>query len=257
MGNGMKKAERWNAILQRLADDGSLAVTDIAGDLGVSDSTIRRDLTELEVSNLLHRVHGGAMATGVLNEQPLSTKSTQHLEQKRAIAAEAATRLTDGMAVGLSGGTTVTELAKILTGQRVTVVTNALNIAAMLVVWPNVELIVTGGIGRPKTAELVGSIAESTIAALNLDMAFVGADGISASAGLTTHNVTEARTNLTLIRRTNTTICLADSSKIGRASFAQICPFTEITELITDDGADPSFVAALKDMGVVVTTISP
>jgi DeoR family transcriptional regulator of aga operon len=251
----MKKAERWNAILQRLADDGSLAVSDIAGALGVSDSTIRRDLSELQLSNLLHRVHGGAMATGVLNEQPLSTKSTQHLEQKRAIAVEALTRLGDGMAVGLSGGTTVTELAKLLTGHQITVVTNALNIAAMLVMWPNVELIVTGGIARPKTAELVGPIAESTIETLNFDVAFVGADGIS--AGLTTHNVTEARTNLTLIRRSKTTICLADSSKIGRASFAQICSFSEIDELITDDGAAPSFVGALRDMGVAVTLASP
>jgi DeoR family transcriptional regulator of aga operon len=252
----MKKAERWNAILQRLADDGSLVVSDIAGSLGVSDSTIRRDLTELQLSNLVHRVHGGAMATGVLNEQPLSTKSTQQLEQKRAIATEAATRISDGMAVGLSGGTTVTELAKLLTEHHVTVVTNALNIAAMLVMWPNVELLVTGGIARPKTAELVGSIAETTIGALNFDIAFVGADGISASSGLTTHNVTEARTNLTLIRRSKTAICLADSSKIGRASFAQICPFSEITELITDDGADPSFVGGLRDMGIAVTTVS-
>jgi DeoR family transcriptional regulator, aga operon transcriptional repressor len=251
----MKKAERWNTILQRLAHQGGLSVSTLADDLGVSVSTIRRDFSGLQASNLLHRVHGGAMTSGVLNELSIGAKSGQHLEQKQAIAREGALRVSDGMAIGMSGGTTVTELAKALSNSNITVVTNALNIAAMLMMSPNIELIVTGGIARPKTAELVGPIAETMLSTLTLDLVFIGADGVSLSAGLTTNNIIEARTNLALLRRAHRTICLVDSAKLGRASFAQICPFSQIAELVTDDGADPTFVSRLQDAGLNVTVV--
>jgi DeoR family transcriptional regulator of aga operon len=251
----MKKAERWNTILQRLANEGGLSVSTLANDLGVSDSTIRRDLSGLHASNLLHRVHGGAMTSGVLNELSIGAKSRQHLEQKQAIAQEAARRVSDGMVIGMSGGTTVTELAKALSNRDLTVVTNALNIAAMLIMSPNIELVVTGGIARPKTAELVGPIAETTLSTLSLDLVFIGADGVSLSAGLTTNNIIEAGTNLALLRRAHQTICLVDSTKLGRASFAQICPFSQLAELITDSGADPEFVSGLQDTGLNVAVV--
>jgi DeoR family transcriptional regulator of aga operon len=251
----VKKAERWNTILQRLSYQGGLSVTTLADELGVSVSTVRRDLSQLQATNRLHRVHGGAMTSGVLNELAIGARSQRNLDQKQHIAQAAATYVTHGMAIGLSGGTTVTELAKALAHKRITVVTNALNIAAMLMASPTIELIVTGGIARPKTAELVGPIAETTLSKLNLDLVFMGADGVSVRSGLTTNDVSEARTNSSLLGRGHRIICLADSAKLGRASFAQICSLSEVDELITDEAADIRLVSRMRDAGLAVRIV--
>ena len=105
--------------------------------------------------------------------------------------------------------------------QRLTVVTNALNIASELAIRPNLKLVVTGGWARSESYELVGPIAEQSLAGLNLDTVFLGVDGISSEAGLTTHHEVEAHTNLALMERARRIVVVADSSKIGRTAFAQ------------------------------------
>lgn len=252
----MQQAERLSAILQRLADDSSVAVADLCADLSVSPATIRRDLELLEQQRLLSRTHGGAIAQGVVYELPLRYKSGRYQKEKRRIALVAATRVTDGEAIGLSGGTTTTEVARALVDrQRLTVVTNALNIAGELAIRPNLKLIVTGGWARPESYELVGPLAEQSLAGLNLDTVFLGVDGISHQAGLTTHHEVEAHTNLALIRRARHAIVVADSSKIGKIAFAQICPIDDIQELITDGDGDPTPLEVLREAGVIVTTV--
>src|ERR671934_844303 len=120
----MRQAERFAAIVERLSANGSVAVGDLAHELGVSAATVRRDLALMEDQRLLSRTHGGAVAHGVLYELPLRYKSARHLEEKRRIAHEAAGRIQDGMAVGLTGGTTPTEGAPALVDRpRVTGVT--------------------------------------------------------------------------------------------------------------------------------------
>src|SRR5207344_2893814 len=157
---------------------------DLAGRLDVSAATIRRDLELLEEQRLLRRTHGGAVSHGVLYELPLRYKSGQHQEEKRRIAQAAAARVSDGAAVGLTGGTTCTEVARALVDhQRLTVVTNALNIAAELAIRPTLKLVVTGGTARPESYELVGPIAELALEGLQLDVAIVGVDGIDATHG--------------------------------------------------------------------------
>ena len=151
---------------------------------------------------MLTRTHGGAVAQGVLYELPLRYKSGRHQEEKKRIAAEAASRVADGVAIGLTGGTTTTEVARaVIDRQRLTVVTNALNIASELAIRPNLKLVVTGGYARPESYELVGPLAEQALAGLNLDVVFLGVDGISPTAGITTHHEVEAHTNLALIER--------------------------------------------------------
>lgn len=244
------------AILERLSLDGSVNVAQIATDLAVSPATIRRDLRLLESQRLLGRTHGGAVPQGVLYELPLRYKTARQPEQKLRIAREAATRVPDGAAIGLTGGTTTTEVARALVErERLTVVTNALNIAAELAVRPNLKLVVTGGVARPESYELVGPIAEQSLHGLNLDAVFLAVDGISARAGLTTHHEVEAGTNRALLERAHRVIVVADSSKLERAAFARICDLHEIDELITDDGAHPAAVAALRDGGLTVTTV--
>ena len=252
----MQQTQRLSAILERLAADGSVGVHEIAQALDVSTATVRRDLQLLEEQKLLGRTHGGAVSHGVLYELPLRYKTTRQTEEKRRIAREAASRVIEGWAIGLTGGTTTTEVARALADHpQLTVVTNALNIAAEIAVRPNLKLVVTGGVARPESYELVGPIAEASLQGLNLDMVFLAVNGISDRAHLTTHHEVEAGTNRALIERANRVIVVADSSKIGQIAFARICLLSDVTELITDSGADPGKLAALEKQGLRVTTV--
>jgi DeoR family transcriptional regulator of aga operon len=252
----MRQADRLSSVLERLSGNGSVGVGDLAGELGVSPATVRRDLRLLEDQHLLTRTHGGAVAHGVLYELPLRYRSARHGEQKLRIAREAAARISEGTAVGLTGGTTTTEVARALvTTPRLTVVTNSLSIASELAVRPNLKLVVTGGVARAESYELVGPLAESSLAGLNLDVVLVGVDGISARAGLTTHHEVEAHTNRALIDRASVVIVVADSSKLGVVAFAQICELGRITEVITDEEAAPAAVRELTAEGIQVTTV--
>jgi DeoR family transcriptional regulator of aga operon len=134
-------------------------------------------------------------------------------------------------------------------------VTNALNIASELAVRPNLKLVVTGGVARSKSYELVGPLAEQVLADLNLDIVFIGVDGIDPTAGLTTHHEIEAHTNRALIERAQRVVVVADSSKIGRVAFARICELEGVHEMITDAGADPGIVERISEAGVEVTTV--
>jgi DeoR family transcriptional regulator, aga operon transcriptional repressor len=252
----VRRAERLGQILERLAGNGSVSVADIASDLDVSAATIRRDLQLLESQRLLARMHGGAVAHGVLYELPLRYKSARYQQEKVRVAQEAAGRVSDGMAVGFTGGTTTTEVARgIAERQRLTVVTNALNIASELALRANLKLVVTGGVARSESYELVGPLAEKSLAGLNLDVVFIGVDGIDASAGLTTHHEIEAQTNRALIERAQHVVVVADSSKIGAVAFARICDLERVHEMITDSGADRGIIQRISDAGVEVTTV--
>jgi len=252
----VQQPQRLSAILERLSVDGSIGVVDIARELEVSPATVRRDLQLLESQRLIGRTHGGAVPQGVLYELPLRYKSTRQTEEKKRIAREAASRVAEGWAVGLTGGTTTTEVARALVDRSsLTVVTNALNIAAEIAVRPNVKLVVTGGVARAESYELVGPIAEASLEGLNLDMVFLAVDGISPRAQLTTHHEVEAGTNRALLARADRVTVVADSSKIGKVAFARICELDDVTELITDDAADPEQLAALQERGLRVTTV--
>jgi DeoR family transcriptional regulator, aga operon transcriptional repressor len=251
----MHKSARLSAILERLANGGTVDVGALAKELSASPATIRRDLAALERQRLLARTHGGAVAHAVSYELPLRYKGIRFAEEKRRIATAAAGTVTEGMAVGLTGGTTATEVARAVAGQRLTIVTNALNIASELGVRPNIKLIVTGGLARSQSYELSGPIAEASLTGLNLDVAFIGVDGVDATAGCTTHEEVEAHTNAVMIRHAERVVLVADSSKIGKVAFARICEAGEVDELITDRAAGPAAVRALTDAGVRVRLV--
>jgi DeoR family transcriptional regulator of aga operon len=252
----MRQADRLAAILERLSENGGVGVAELATDLHASAATVRRDLQLLEEQRLLSRTHGGAVAQGMLYELPLRYRSARHEDEKRRIAAAAAERVSEGMVVGLTGGTTTTEVARKLSDRRrLTIVTNSLSIAAELAVRPNLKLVVTGGVARPESYELIGPLAETTLTGLNLDFAIVGVDGISADAGLTTHHEAEAHTNRALIERARRTLIVADSSKVGQTAFARICEVERVDELITDSVADSAELAGLREAGIAVTIV--
>ena len=252
----MRRAERLGAILDELSEGGTVDVAALSRRLGASAATIRRDLVLLDTQRLLTRTHGGAVAHGVAYELPLRYKAGRHQEEKRRIADEAASRVSEGMAIGLTGGTTTTEVSRaIVDVDRLTVVTNALNIASELAIRRNLKLVVTGGWARSESYELVGPLAEATLAGLQLDLACVGVDGVSARTGLTTHHEAEAHTNLTLMEHARRVIVVADGSKVGKAAFAQIAPLDRVNELITDDSADRGALGQIREAGVEVTIV--
>lgn len=252
----MRQADRLTGILERLAASGGIDVTELAEQLRVSPATVRRDLRLLEEQRLLSRTHGGAVARGVHYELPLRYRTARYGPEKRRIAENAAERVADGMVVGLTGGTTTTEVARALSDRgRLTIVTNSLSIAAELAVRPNLKLVVTGGVARPESYELIGPLAEATLAGLNVDLSIVGVDGLSVASGLTTHHEAEAHTNRALIERSARTIVVADSSKIGHTAFARIVGTDVVEELITDRAADATELQALGEAGVTITVI--
>lgn len=256
MLRGMLQTERLAAILERLSAEREVRVAELAHDLGASAATIRRDLSLLQDQRLLTRTHGGAVAHGVLYELPLRYKGARHRDEKRAIAAAAASRIRDGMTVGLTGGTTCTEVARALVErQRLTIVTNALNIASELAVRPNLRLVVTGGTARPESYELVGPMAEHALAGLQLDLAIIGVDGVEAEHGCTTHHEVEAHTNAVLIERARRVVVVADASKVGATAFARICPIDAVHELITDRAAGVRELHGIREAGVRVETV--
>lgn len=253
----IRRADRLAAILERLSSDRSLGVKDLADLFGVSHATLRRDLQVLAEQGLVQRIHGGVLAPGSSHELPVRYRDAQHREEKQRIALEATRRIPDGpIAVGLTGGTTTSEVAGLLKDRSsLTVITNALNIAADLAISPRIKLVVTGGVSRAQSYELVGQWAEYTLRGLNVGIAIVGTDGISADGGLTTHDEVEAQTNATLIGRAKRTIVVADGSKVGRVLLARIAGLDEVDELITDESADRVALEAIRAAGVEVTVV--
>jgi DeoR family transcriptional regulator, aga operon transcriptional repressor len=250
----LRRADRVSTILERLAHDGSVDAGLLADEFAVSAATVRRDLQMLEDQKLLSRTHGGAVAANAGYELPVLYRGGQHREQKRAIARCAVSRLPHGpLTVGFTGGTTTYEVARLLAGRfDLIVITNALNIAVELALRPRLKLIMTGGVSRPQSYELVGPLADLLLAGLNIGVAVVGVDGISARGGLTTHDEVEAHTNNALIRRADRVVVVADGSKVGQVFLARICPVSDITELITDASAEPEALDAIRRTGTEV-----
>ncbi|MEV6925708.1 DeoR/GlpR family DNA-binding transcription regulator [Dactylosporangium sp. NPDC051485] len=247
----MRRSDRMTAILDRVSRLGTIDAGVLAEEFAVSAATIRRDLQVLEEQRLLARTHGGAVAVDVAYELPVRYRGGQNREAKALVARRAATLLPHGpLTLGLTGGTTTLILARLL-AERVdlTVVTNALNIAAELALRPRLKLIMTGGVSRTQSYELVGPIADQALAGLNMEIAVVGVDGISARGGLTTHDEIEAHTNAAMIRRADRVMVVADGSKVGRTCLAGICAIGDVAVLVTDASADPGHVEAIRRAG--------
>ncbi|HET6878479.1 MAG TPA: DeoR/GlpR family DNA-binding transcription regulator [Jatrophihabitans sp.] len=241
------------AILEHIAEAGSVDVARISADLSVSPATLRRDLKALQDQGLLKRTHGGAVASGVGFELPLRHREARHQPEKRAIGRLAASLVPEGAVVGMTGGTTATEVARVLPNDAgITVVTNALNIAAELVLRPSLRVVVVGGAARHASYELIGPAAEMVIARYHLDVSFIGIDGLTVEEGCSTYDEMEAHTDHAFISRAKRTIVIGDSTKLGKRTFARICRTDEMDDLVTDSAADPEFLARLREAGVNV-----
>jgi DeoR family transcriptional regulator, aga operon transcriptional repressor len=259
----MSRYRRLNDLLELLAADGQLTVERAAGALGVSAATVRRDFDDLAAQQMLTRIRGGAVARGVTYDLPLRYKTERHPTEKHRIAAVAAAMVRPGQVAGLNGGTTTTEVARALAvrtdlqsgdplAPALTVVTNALNIAAELAVRQNIKIVVTGGVARPQSYELTGPLATGVLDQVALDVVILGVDGIDAEAGATAHHEGEASINRMMTQRAHRVIVAADSSKAGRRAFARICAADEVDVLVTDAGIGADQSARLAAVGIRV-----
>jgi DeoR family transcriptional regulator, aga operon transcriptional repressor len=248
-----KRTERLTAILDFINERRSVSLTELTGALDISPATARRDLTELADQRLIARTHGGARVLDGEPELPMALRDTRFPGPKHAIAQAMAARLPAGRyVVALSGGTTTAAVAREVANRRdLTVVTNSLTIANQLAS-SAVRVVVTGGFLRPQSLELVGIVAENTFNAVNVGTAVLGADGVTASAGVTTHDETEARTNHAMVGKAQRTVVVADGSKVGRVALAQMAEVGQVAMLITDRSADPAELELIRAAGVEV-----
>lgn len=250
--------ERQRAIVQKVRDAGAVSVEELAEAFGVSAPTIRADLARLESKGLLVRTHGGAIrAEGTLFEPSHDERTVMRHAEKQAIARAAARLVHPGETVLLDAGTTTLELALALRDRRpLTVVTNSLANAAVLMECPGIDVIMIGGqVQRARRATL-GPLATRFLDGFRVDKTFLGFNGVEAEAGFTVVDFDAAEVKRRMLRCGAQSIVLADSDKIGRVAFAASAAIADADLLITDDGAQPAQLARLREKGLAVETVA-
>jgi DeoR family transcriptional regulator, aga operon transcriptional repressor len=253
----MLSEERQREILELLNREGRVLVVDLARHFDTSQVTIRKDLEILHMNGRIHRTHGGALSVreSALEDPTLREKEKLHRKEKLQIAAAAVRMVAEGQVVILDSGTTTTAIARALRNfQNLTIVTNAVNIAAELS-GSNLEVILTGGNLRKNSFSLVGPLAEETLHRLNADILFLGVDGFDVQYGLSTPNLLEAKVNRAMMDVSRVAVAVCDSSKFGKRSLSTIAPTTALQAVITDRGIPKADLNALKKSGVEVTIV--
>ncbi|MCD6424315.1 MAG: DeoR/GlpR transcriptional regulator [Anaerolineales bacterium] len=254
----MLNETRKNSILEHIAENGTIKIQEICNMFGVSDMTARRDLNDLDRKGLVRRIHGGAVANlGRSYEPPFQTRSSKNKNRKKAIGEKAAELIYDGDSISLDVGTTTLEVARKLADKHnLTVLTNCLQIANLLVGTLNLEvdarLIITGGIVRPRELSMIGNIPEDVYRNYHTDKAFIGIGGISLENGLTEYNIEDSQIKKVLFQNSLEKIVVADSSKFGVTTFNNVAPLESVDTIVTDSDAPPYLVEAIKNLGINV-----
>ncbi len=249
--------ERRRAILELVNRDGRVLVPDLARRFQTSQVTIRKDLEVLHNLRQLHRTHGGALPARdrALDDPSLREKEQLHRKEKLHIAEAAARMVSNGQVIILDSGTTTTAIARALRSfQELTIVTNAVNIAAELA-GTSIDVILTGGALRKNSFSLVGPMAEDTLRHLSADLLFLGVDGFDVHYGLTTPNLLEARVNSVMVEVAKRTVAVCDATKFGRRSLSLIVPASGVQHVITDHSIAKQDLQALKKAGIEVTIV--
>lgn len=244
--------ERRTKIIKIIDNEGNVKVTELSKLFNVSEVTIRNDLDQLEKKNLLVRAHGGAMKlqrAGI--DYELDVKAKKNRAQKIAIGKKAASLIKNGDTIILDSGTTTLEIAKNLSGfSNLTVITNSLNIAGQLVEFPDIKVIMLGGILRRTSLSFVGIKAIESLKNYFCDKVFMGVDGIDAHYGISTPNEEEAFLNNIMINNSREIIVVTDSSKFKNRSFAYIAPIQKVTTIVTDKNIPQDEKQLLENSGI-------
>jgi DeoR family transcriptional regulator of aga operon len=250
--------ERRRHIRELVAERGRVTVAELAAMFDISQVTARNDLNALADIGAVVRTRGGALAQRDDDDLPIGVKQTLRRAEKMRIAAEAVKLIGEGQTIVLDSGTTTAEIAKQIRGlrlQSVNVITNALNIAVLLAGAPHVTLVMLGGVLRPSSYSLGGPQAEAALQGLHADVLFLGFDGLDPEIGVMTPHLLEARLNARMLEVARKVVAVGDSSKLGRRSLSVIAKIEQIDCIITDAGAAPDTVQALRERGAKVVLV--
>ncbi len=247
--------ERLDQILALLHAQERVSVADLSERFSVSTVTIRNDLTTLEQRGHLIRTYGGAMLNPNMSMEPPAFAFRKELNapQKDRIGRAAAQLVGNGDAVALDASTTAWYLARQLKNHReLTIVTNGLFIALEFLDSPGVSVVMPGGVFRVASVSLVGDQGAGILEHYHVQRGFLGAAGLTLEEGLTDTNQYEAQLKRRMMERSKEVIAIVDSSKWGQVTFAPLVPIERIDRIITDDGAPPDMIAALRERGIDV-----
>ncbi len=249
----MHSLVRQQKILALLKQHGVVSVGRLARSVHASEMTVRRDLAVLRDRGLVRRLHGGAvLEMGKAEESPFSNARQENVEEKELIAKEAAALVPSGSVVALGAGTTTWHVARALAARTdLTFITNSPNIALELDRGQS-NVILTGGHLRTPADALVGPPSLWTLERLQIDILFLGANGVDLKAGFTTPILAEAETNAAMIRKATRVVMVVDHSKFGRATLASFAPIESAHVLITDAAAPRSLLGRIRRRGVQV-----
>jgi DeoR/GlpR family transcriptional regulator of sugar metabolism len=257
VANTKNKAERKAEILDLLRVHASISIQELSDVTHTSLSTVRRDLDEMAGEGLVRRKFGSVSIISTPGgETPFALRATRDQAEKKRIARAALDLVQNGSTIYLSGGTTTLELARLLPGQRrLTVITNALRVANVLVDQPGIDLMLLGGALRPDEQTLHGPLTEWGTQQFRAQSMFYGVEAISVRHGLTHSQVVEVNTDRAMARMVNQVIVLADHTKFERVAPVSVLPITDIHIVITGQELDRLIVEDLQASQVRVIQV--
>lgn len=245
----MLKSKRKQLILEKVMKDKFVSLEYLVKALDTSESTVRRDLDELESERKLRRVHGGAESLHFLQEEESNQeKSIKNIQEKNKIAQKAASLIQEYDVIFIDAGTTNELLVNELHDPSVTVVTNSIHHATKLVE-RNIPTVIIGGVVKRSTDASIGGVALNQIGQLNFDKAFIGMNGID-DGFFTTPDMEEGAVKRAILENAKRTYVLADASKLGNTSFAKVAPISR-ARLITNQ-TESEVIQKIKEKTEVI-----
>jgi len=245
----MTAEQRRDQLLELVRLRGFASLPELAAELQVSESTIRRDLDVLEQSGAAKRTHGGAFYTGPSPKLAhFDQRQKAQWDKKRRIAQRAAGLIEDGDTLLLDGGSTTYEFARLLVGRPLQVVTNSLPVANLLMT-SDVDLVIVGGYVHARTGVVVGPYADRMLEQLNVRRAVLSVAAVS-ERGCFNSNLLLVETERAMMRAADEVIVVADSTKFGHQSLSLLCGLDRIDRMVVDNGLDRAWQEKLTAAGV-------
>ena len=248
---------RQNEIMQLLKKQGKMPVSLLAERLGVTETTIRRDLVQMESSGFIRRSFGNAELSAVDDMRQIEPTNIEDEKEltRRKIARKAAEYVEDGDVIFINSSGTASLILEYLAGKNVTILTNNARVISRPH-GPNVHLLLVGGEVYGKKQSLIGQFALDTIGRVAATKCFMGVSGISADGGLTSVILPETQINILMLQQCRgPRIVVADSSKVGIVQNYFSGNLSDITHLITDSGADSRSLQDIIQAGIIVETV--
>jgi DeoR/GlpR family transcriptional regulator of sugar metabolism len=243
---------RRRMLLDLIARQGFATLDELVKALGVSESTVRRDLEALDAAGSIKRTHGGAVFSGEVRSMPaLEDRVLSATAEKRAIGRAMAAMLEDGDSVLLDGGTTTHEVARALLGRPMQVVTNSLPIAQLLASSKETDLILIGGYVYPRTGVALGPLSIATMQGIRVRKAVLGAGGVLAE-GIFNSNLLLVETERQMMSCGQEVVIVADHTKFGRQALAHLCGLDSIQHLVVDPGLPNDYRTIVEAAGVTI-----